>query len=79
MIGDAEHPADVLADKRFARDIEALHRLGTRAVFEFLVELGQERLLRTDLERRAPDDGRGSTARRSRRRVATGSRRCCCG
>jgi hypothetical protein len=45
-------PADVLADLRFARDVEALHRLGARAVLEFLVELGRERLLRTDLEQR---------------------------
>jgi hypothetical protein len=46
-------PADVLADLRFARDVQALHRLGARAVYEFLVELGRERLIRTDLESRA--------------------------
>jgi hypothetical protein len=45
-------PADILADLRCARDVEALHRLGARAVLEFLVELGRERLLRTDLEQR---------------------------
>jgi hypothetical protein len=41
---------DVLADLRFARDVEALHKLGARVLFQYLVELGQERLLRTDLE-----------------------------
>jgi hypothetical protein len=46
-------PADVLADLRFSRDVEALHRLGPRAVYEFLVELGRERFIRTDLEQRA--------------------------
>ena len=44
---------DVLADLRFARDVQALHRLGARALYEFLVELGRERLIRTDLETRA--------------------------
>jgi hypothetical protein len=45
-------PSDILADIRFARDVEALHRLGARCLFQYLVELGQERLLRTDLEAR---------------------------
>lgn len=41
---------DVLADLRFARDVEALHRQGPGVLYRFLVELGQQRLLRTDLE-----------------------------
>jgi hypothetical protein len=45
-------PTDVLADLRFARDVEALHRLGARALYEFLVELGRERLIRLHLEAR---------------------------
>jgi hypothetical protein len=49
---------DVLADLRFARDVEALHRLGARALYEFLVELGRERLIRTDLEARTRQWGR---------------------
>jgi hypothetical protein len=49
----AMDPADVLADLRFSRDVEALHKLGARVVYEFLVELGCERMIRTDLEQRA--------------------------
>jgi hypothetical protein len=45
-------PTDILADLRFARDVEALHRLGARALFQYLVELGQKRLIRADLEAR---------------------------
>jgi hypothetical protein len=46
----AVDPTDILADLRFARDVEALHRRGARVLYEFLVGLGQERLLRTDLD-----------------------------
>jgi hypothetical protein len=53
MIGAAVDPTDVLADLRFARDVAALHRLGPRAVYEFLVELGAARMIRLDLEQRA--------------------------
>jgi DNA repair protein RadD len=41
-----------LADVHFRRDVEQLHRLGARAVFELLSELGRERLIRVDIERR---------------------------
>ena len=39
-----------LAEERFRRDVERLHELGPRAVLELLVELGQERLLRIEIE-----------------------------
>ena len=39
-----------LGDERLRRDIEHLHRLGPRALLEFLLEIGRERLLRADLE-----------------------------
>jgi hypothetical protein len=43
-------PTDILGDLRFSRDCEALHRQGPGVLYRFLVELGQERFLRTDLE-----------------------------
>ena len=43
---------DILADLRFARDVQALHRQGARVLYEFLTELGRERFIRTDLETR---------------------------
>jgi hypothetical protein len=46
---DDDLAPDIL-DLRFRRDIEALHRLGARAVYELLVELGRERLIRTAIE-----------------------------
>jgi hypothetical protein len=39
-----------LADARFARAIEQLHRLGSRALYERLNELGARYLLRTEIE-----------------------------
>lgn len=39
-----------LADLRFARDVEAFHRLGARALAEMLAELGREHLLQTAIE-----------------------------
>lgn len=39
-----------LGDERFRRDVARLHALGPRPVFELLVELGRERLLRTAIE-----------------------------
>ena len=41
-----------LGDVRLRRDVEHLHRLGPRALFELLSEIGRERLLRVDIERR---------------------------
>jgi hypothetical protein len=41
-----------LSDERLRRDVERLHRNGPRVLFEFLLEIGRERLLRVDLERR---------------------------
>jgi hypothetical protein len=40
-----------LADFRFARAVERLHRLGPRALFELLTELGRDHLIRTPIER----------------------------
>lgn len=39
-----------LAEERFRRDIERLHRLGPRVLFEMLVELGSSRLIRVELD-----------------------------
>jgi hypothetical protein len=41
-----------LGDIRLRRDVECLHRLGPRAVYELLSEIGREGLLRVDIERR---------------------------
>jgi len=37
-------------DLRFRRDVQRLHRLGARAVYELLSELAAKRLLRTEIE-----------------------------
>jgi hypothetical protein len=42
-------PAD-LCELRFRRDVERLHRLGPRAVYELLTELGARQLLRSEIE-----------------------------
>jgi hypothetical protein len=42
---------DAVADLRFRRAVERLHRLGPRPLYEMLVELGASRLIRTDIER----------------------------
>jgi hypothetical protein len=38
-------------DARFRRDVKRLHRLGVRALYEMLVDLGARRLVRTEIER----------------------------
>ncbi len=42
----------VVADLQFYRDVVRLYRLGPRAVYELLVETGEQRLCRTYLEQR---------------------------
>jgi hypothetical protein len=42
--------AAIVADLRFRRDVQELHRLGPRTVYEFLVELGRDCLIRTAIE-----------------------------
>jgi hypothetical protein len=42
-------PAD-LRELRFRRDVEQLHRLGPRAIYELLAELGARQLLRSEIE-----------------------------
>ena len=47
------HPANGTAharDLRFQRDVQRLHRLGPRALHEFLVQVGAERSIKTLLE-----------------------------
>jgi len=39
-----------LRDARFRRDVERLHLLGPRSIYELLAELGAARLLRTEIE-----------------------------
>jgi hypothetical protein len=41
-----------IGDARLRRDVERLHRLGPRAIYELLTEIGREQLLRVDIERR---------------------------
>ncbi len=42
----------VVADLEFYRDVVRLHRLGPRAVYELLTEIGEQRLCRTFIEQR---------------------------
>ena len=42
----------IVADLRFRRDVERVHRLGLRAVYELLTEIGEQRLCRTFIEQR---------------------------
>ncbi len=44
--------APVVADLQFRRDVERLHRLGPRALYELLTEIGEQRLCRTYIEQR---------------------------
>jgi hypothetical protein len=39
-----------LRDERFRRDLEQLHRLGVRPLYEMLRRLGAERLIFTEIE-----------------------------
>ena len=45
-------PFDTLAELRFQRHVEYLHRVGPRALGEFLAEIGATRSCRTEIERR---------------------------
>jgi hypothetical protein len=45
-----ENFPDALADARLARQVAQLWQLGPRPIFELLVELGAERLIRTPIE-----------------------------
>ena len=40
-----------LAEMRLRRDVERLHRLGPRPVYELLAEIGRDRLLMVYVER----------------------------
>jgi hypothetical protein len=42
-------PVD-FADARFRRDVQRIHALGPRVVFELLAELAARRLMRTEIE-----------------------------
>ena len=42
-------------DVKFRHDVERLHQLGPRAVYEYLVEVGAARSIRTFLEDRITD------------------------
>ena len=42
----------VVADLQFRRDVERLHRLGPRVVYELLAEIGEQRLCRTYVKQR---------------------------
>ena len=44
--------ADAVADLRFRRRVERLHRLGPRAVAELLAEIGVERGIGTIIDRK---------------------------
>ena len=53
----APAPQD-LGDARFERAVCRVHRLGSRAMFELLCEIGQARQCRTFIEQRVEDYGR---------------------
>ena len=40
----------IVEDLKFRRDVERLHRLGPRVLYELLVEIGEQRLCRTFIE-----------------------------
>ncbi len=44
--------AETVADLRFRREVKRLHRLGDRALGEFLAELGAERSITTIIHRK---------------------------
>ncbi len=44
--------APVVAGLQFYRDVVRLHRLGERALYEMLTEIGEQRLCRTYIEQR---------------------------
>ena len=39
-----------LRDEMFRRDLEQVHRLGVRPLYELLAELGAQRLIRSEIE-----------------------------
>jgi hypothetical protein len=47
--------AEAAAEERFGRLVSRFHRLGDRALLQFLDELAAERMLRTAIERRLLD------------------------
>ncbi len=47
-----EIAAEIVADLRFRRQVEHLHRLGARAVGELLAEISTERGIRTVVDRK---------------------------
>lgn len=49
--------AAIDSDLRFQRDIERLYKLGPRALGELLVEIGEQRLCRTYIEKRVRSYG----------------------
>lgn len=56
QVGTFQHvgavTAEVVADLRFRRQVEHLHRLGPRAIGELLAELGAERSIMTVIEQK---------------------------
>jgi len=49
---------DLVADLHFRRQVEKLHRLGSRAVGELLAEIGEQRMCRSFIDRRLEAYGR---------------------
>ncbi len=47
-----EAAAEIVADLRFRRRVQRLHRLGDRALGEFLAELGAERSIQTVIDQK---------------------------
>ena len=44
--------ASIVAELKFQRDVERVHRLGPRTLYEMLTEIGEQRLCRTFIEQR---------------------------
>ena len=47
-----EVTTEIIADMKFRRAVERLHRLGARALGEFLAELGAERSIMTAIDQK---------------------------
>src|SRR4051812_4236975 len=57
----AAQQQQILADLRFEREVEALCRLGPRAVAELLARIGRDYLIRTAIDQLVADSARRLT------------------
>ncbi len=62
--------AEVVADLRFRRKVQRLHRLGDRVLGEFLAELGAERGIQTVIDQKLDTYAERNPCRLSARSVS---------